>query len=301
MMHRVIDISSENTKLRTKHSQLVITQENNEETNIPIEDINIVIINHPSITMSQSVICKLAENKAAVLFCSTNQMPHALSLPLSGNHIHPARLNHQINASQPLNKKLWQSVIKCKINRQGDVLAYFAGHDAGLYAMSRRVLSGDTNNLEAQAAQRYWPKLMGKSFRRHRHGGGANILLNYGYSILRAAVARALCATGLHPALGIHHHNQSNSFALADDMIEVWRPFIDAKVREHFLDFADDTLDTDKKRILMSVLMESVQFEQQLLPMQLAIERMAVSLAKSFEMRKNQLLLPEKITFDKLI
>lgn len=301
MTHRIIDVSSENTRLRVKHNQLMIIREDGNTNAIPIEDISMLLVNHPSITISQSVICKLAEQKVATLFCSTDQMPTALTLPLIGHNIHPARLNQQIAINKPLKKRLWQSIVKCKISRQGDVLTYFTGQDAGLYEMAKRVSSGDKKNLEAQAAQRYWPRLMGKSFRRNRQADDANILLNYGYTIIRSMVARSLCTTGLHPALGIFHHNRSNHFALADDMLEVWRPFIDRKVREQFSDFHSSQFNTEAKAQIISTLMETIQFDHQSFPLNLAIERMIVSLTKSFEEKENRLKLPEKNIFNQLI
>ena len=292
MTNRIIDISSPLTRLTVKHHQLVIDTKDCPERTVPVEDIGILMINHPSIMFSQAVIIRLAEAKAAVIFCGTNQIPQALCLPLSAHHYHPARLNQQIEASKPLKKRLWQSIVKCKINRQGDALAHFNHNPKGLYEMAKRVRSGDDDNFEAQAAQRYWPQLLGKSFRRDRSGQHPNAHLNYGYAILRSVVARALCLTGLHPALGIFHSNRANSFALADDMMEVWRPFVDIRVKQIHGDRQDKDINQDDKQTLLSLLNETVLIEDSHMPMKLGIERSASSLARSFEDHHNHMILP---------
>lgn len=294
MTDRVIDISTPSTRLRVRNEQLVVAREEQSERTVPIEDIGILIINHPSITLSQSVATRLAAAKAAIVFCGTNQMPVSLSLPLSGHNIHSVRLKQQIEASRPLKKRLWQSIVRCKIKRQGDVLLSCNKEALGLHSMARRVRSGDPDNLEAQAAQRYWPALMGKSFRRDRDGFFPNPLLNYGYAIIRSVVARSLCMAGLHPALGIFHHNRSNAFALADDVMEVWRPYIDLRVRQILDEKYELEINAKGKQALLSTLNESVLFKEGCLPMQLAIQRMASSLARSFEEGNDALMLPEK-------
>jgi CRISPR-associated protein Cas1 len=301
MTDRIIDISSPSTLIKVKHHQLVIDTKDHPERTVPIEDIGILIINHPSIILTQSVITKLTEAKGAVIFCGNNQMPLALCLPIAAHHYHPARLNQQIEASKPLKKRLWQSIIQCKINRQGDVLSIFNLNADALYEMAKRVRSGDENNLEAQSAQRYWPLIMGKQFRRDRYGHHPNALLNYGYAILRSVVARALCLTGLHPALGIFHSNRSNSFALADDMMEVWRPFIDLRVKQICNEYHDQEINQNIKQALLSLLNETVLIEGSQLPLKIAIERSASSLAKSFEQHHNHLILPDRLIEGSLI
>ena len=222
-------------------------------------------------------------------------MPVALTLPLTGHTTHTLRLRNQIKASQPLKKRLWQSIIKCKIQRQGDVLKASQSHDYGLYAMANRVRSGDPDNLEAQAAQRYWPKLMGKSFRRDRFGAFPNAILNFGYAVTRSAVARALCSSGLHPALGIFHHNRNNNFSLADDLIEVWRPFVDFRVWKIINENTTEELNKNHKQAILSLMNETVTLPDGDLPMHLAIGRMASSLASSFDGHKNMLHLPQQL------
>lgn len=167
--------------------------------------------------------------------------------------------------------------------------------DYGLYAMANRVRSGDPDNLEAQAAQRYWPKLMGKTFRRDRYGAFPNALLNFGYAIIRSSVARALCSSGLHPALGIFHHNRNNNFSLADDLIEVWRPFIDLRVWTTTRAKVVDSISHEHKKAILSLMNETISMPDGTLPMHHAIGRMASSLASSFDQCQNNIQLPQHL------
>lgn len=202
-------------------------------TTRPIEDIGIVVLDHKQITITQALLDSLLENNCAIITCDSRRMPVGLMLPLCGNTIQSERFQHQISASLPLRKQLWQQTIKAKINNQARVLASCSMVESRcMKKWSDDVKSGDVDNKEAQAAAYYWKKLFSnidglQNFTRSREGMEPNNLLNYGYAILRAIVARALVCSGLLPTLGIHHHNRYNAYCLADDIMEPYRPFVD--------------------------------------------------------------------------
>ena len=202
-------------------------------TTRPIEDIGIVVLDHKQITITQALLDSLLENNCAIITCDSRRMPVGLMLPLCGNTIQSERFQHQISASLPLRKQLWQQTIKAKINNQARVLASCSMVESRcMKKWSDDVKSGDVDNKEAQAAAYYWKKLFSnidglQNFTRSREGMEPNNLLNYGYATLRAIVARALVCSGLLPTLGIHHHNRYNAYCLADDIMEPYRPFVD--------------------------------------------------------------------------
>ena len=233
---------------------------------------------------------ELAERKAAIVACGHNWHPVAFSLPYGVHYETAGILQDQVNASGPLRKRLWQQVVCAKIGNQAVVLRrHVPGTKvvAELDMLRRRVKSGDPDNLEAQAARRYWPALMGEKFRRDRWAGGANIFLNYGYTVIRAATARAVCGSGLHPALGIHHGSRVNPFALVDDLMEPFRPLVDSIVRDISNESA--TLGVEQKRALAAVLQEEVVLETGLTPVVNGLVRLAKSLVSSLSNKKPEL------------
>ena len=294
MIGRIIDISTSSTRLSVAHNQLVIERKGEETTTVPIEDIGLLLLNSPSITMSQAVATRLAEYKAAIIFCGKQHMPISLSLPLEGHTVQGERLRQQMALSTPLRKRLWQKIVSCKIERQADVLELVTGDHKGLRAMAKRVQSGDKTNLEAQAAQRYWPCLFDKSFRRARFGARPNTLLNYGYAVFRSALARNIVMSGLHPGIGLFHAHRANSFPLADDLIEVWRPYVDLYVKNSFDTEEKESITQEERRGILALFNESVPFNAQSLPMQMAMQHMVATLAKAFEEKEHKyFLLPE--------
>ena len=199
----------------------------------PIEDIGIVVLDNKQITITQGLLEALLENNCAVITCDNRSMPVGLMLPLSGNSVQSERFRDQIDASIPLKKQLWQQTVKAKIRNQTAVLAHFTKIETGcMKRWENDVKSGDADNLEGRAAAYYWKNLFAdfnelKLFTRDRDGIFPNPLLNYGYAILRAVVARALVSSGMLPTLGIHHHNRYNAYCLADDIMEPYRPYVD--------------------------------------------------------------------------
>ena len=202
---------------------------------IPIEDIGVVVLDNRQITITQGALAKLLDNNVAVITCDEHRMPSGLMLPLSCNTTQSERFQEQIEASAPLKKQLWQQTIQAKIFNQSVVLRKLRNLDCdNMESWAKQVKSGDSDNLEGRAAAFYWQNLYGhiKGFRRDREGVPPNNLLNYGYSLLRAVVARFLVGSGLIPTLGIHHHNRYNAYCLADDIMEPYRPYVDVLVDE---------------------------------------------------------------------
>lgn len=232
MHHRVVQVTRP-AHLALQHKSLRIRLDNDEGALIPFDDLGVLILDGPEITLTAPLLATLAENNIAVLFTAANHMPCAVLQPLSGHSLHTETLGLQINCSRPKAKRIWQQVVQAKIEHQADLLRYLNRPSPKLAGLVAQVGSGDPENREGQAAALYFPRLMGDDFYRDRMLPGSNAMLNYGYAVLRALVARALTGAGLHPALGIHHHNRYNAFALADDAMEPLRPLVDAMVAQY--------------------------------------------------------------------
>ena len=235
MQNRILEFSRYPARLKVRYRQLMIESEDMDAPgSVPLEDIAVIICSHPQLVVTQTVLSGLAESGGVMVVCNHNCLPVAMSVPLANHHL-GNRLTVQAEAPQPVKKRLWQSIVRAKIRMQSDLLNKVCGDDAGLSLMISRVTSGDPINVEATAARRYWTRLSvvfsepGRNvFRRNPdHEDFPNRVLNYGYAILRAMVARAISATGLHPSLGIHHHNKYNPYSLADDLMEPFRPMVD--------------------------------------------------------------------------
>lgn len=259
---------------------------------IPIEDIGVVVLDNKQITITQGAISALLDNNVAVITCDDYRMPSGLMLPLSGNTTQSERFRHQIDASLPLKKQLWQQTIQTKILNQSSVLYSQRGLVCGnMEAWAKQVKSGDTDNLEGRAAAFYWQSLFGhiKDFRRDREGVPPNNLLNYGYAILRAVVARSLVGSGLLPTLGIHHHNRYNAYCLADDIMEPYRPFVDKIVAQIVNDGYDISVITkESKSKLLNIPIIDVVINGRRSPLMIAVGMTTASLYKCFsgEIRK---------------
>lgn len=278
-LKRVVEISASPARLSVKHKQLVIDIEGREPASLPLEDLGLLLVDQPETRYSHNVLVGLAEAGATVALCGADHLPTALLLPLNGHGRQTERFRRQAEASLPVKKRLWQALIAAKISQQGMVLTAMIGRDEGLNALAGRVRSGDPENLEAQAAQRYWPALMGRDFRRDRFGEPPNGLLNYGYAVLRAACARALVGAGLHPSLGVFHERRDNPFCLADDLIEPFRPYADACVKALVEGGHAGEVDKEGKRALLGLFALNVDCDGKLLPLMLAIEKAAQGMA----------------------
>lgn len=293
MIKRTIEISSGPCRLHVRNGQLVVERPEEGEKIVPSDDIGVLLLDNPAITITQGVFNVLAEKGAVIVTCGPDHHPAAVHMPLTGHAEQTRRHIVQIETKEPLKKRLWQSIVAAKIRMQGLTLRHCNARDEGLEAFSKTVRSGDPDNREAQAAQRYWPALLGKDFRRFRGGLPPNNFLNYGYMVLRAAMARAVCAAGLIPALGLHHHNRNNAFCLADDLMEVFRPCIDLRVVEIVQkNMAQDDLNREHKRILLGALQDALPIGGERRMMASAMQTLAQSLARSFEEAENRLVLP---------
>ena len=259
---------------------------------VPIEDIGVIVLDNKQITVTQSALVELLENNVAIITCDNHRMPTGLMLPLAGNATQSERFRHQIDASLPLKKQLWQQTIQSKILNQSRVLLRQRGLECGkMEAWAKQVKSGDGDNLEARAAAFYWQNLFGsiKGFNRDREGIPPNNLLNYGYAILRAVVARSLVGSGLLPTLGIHHHNRYNAYCLADDIMEPYRPYVDKLVAD-IVDSGSDIskLTTEIKSKLLSIPVLDVVINGRRSPLMIGVGMTTASLYKCYsgEIRK---------------
>lgn len=278
--------------LSKKNNQLKIKMpEEEEEKSIPIEDIGIVIIDNPQITITHGALSSLLSNNAAVITCDRRHMPQGMFLNLDSGHIQSEMYAEQINASEPLKKQLWQQTMKAKILNQAALLKRKKIPITNMLHWAKKVRSGDPENYEGRAAAYYWDNLFPKmlEFKRDKDGEAPNQLLNYGYAILRAITARALAASSLLPTLGIHHSNKYNAYCLADDIMEPYRPFVDNIVYtivRNGEDFYE--LSTSIKKQLLEIATVDVEIDNKKSPLMVGMQRTTSSLAKCFagEVRK---------------
>ncbi len=221
-------------------------------------------------------------HNVAVLICNARHLPGAILLPIEGNSLHSKTIAQQAQITEPTRKRLWQEIVKAKICEQANVLLNAKVDNHPLPAYVKMVRSGDPDNYEAQAARIYWQRLFGKTFRRDPDGFGINILLNYGYAVMRAAVARAIVGAGLHPSMGLHHHNQYNAFCLADDLLEPLRPAVDRKVYELCKRLPDEpALTPESKRTLLETLGVDCTINGQRLPLMTSLHHYAANIRKA--------------------
>jgi CRISPR-associated protein Cas1 len=230
---RVLDFSIGQAHLALRNSQILVRRDGMDDFTTPVEEAAVVVLASRQITCTLPVLDALMGSGAVVIVCDDAMRPSGMMLPLAGHFQQTRRMLAQAAAKRPVRKRLWSQIVAAKVTAQGAMLMVHRGTDGGLLALARTVRSGDPMNIEAQAAQRYWPMLFDDPmFLRRRSAPDQNRLLNYGYAVLRAAVARAVVAAGLHPSLGIHHHGRENPFCLADDLMEPYRPLIDDAVVE---------------------------------------------------------------------
>ena len=291
MVERIVDIATDGQHVRLYRGFLIVERDGTEVGRVPLDDVHALIVHAHDVTWTGNLVAALAERGAPTVFCAANHSPVAVTLPIEGHHAQAARMRAQLAASVPLQKQLWRRIVSAKIAMQGALLD-FRGSNGGaaLTFMARRVKSGDPQNLEAQAARRYWPALFGKDFRRDRDAGGINTLLNYGYAVMRATIARAVVAAGLHPTVGIQHSNRGNAFALADDLVEPFRPLVDALVAVMVAE-GIDALDPEGKRRMARLIALDLRIGNETSPVSIAAQRLAQSLAKAFASGRPELTL----------
>lgn len=281
MVKRSILIENKSS-ISCKNLQLVIETET-KKSSIPIEDIGYLVIDNRESYISIPAMILMAENNCAVIFCNSIHLPSAMLLNLNSHHIQHEIFKYQIEASMPLKKQMWQQVIVEKIKNQGLLLEMATKEKNNFLLIAEKVLSGDTGNQEGIAAAIYWKRIFETKFKRERFGEYPNNFLNYGYAILRAATARALAGSGLLNTLGIHHHNKYNAFALADDIMEPYRPLIDEKVIELMEQYDADELNTTIKVELLNVLTRTVFWENEKSPLMIALQKTANTVQQCFK------------------
>jgi CRISPR-associated protein Cas1 len=283
--------------LKTKTDQLIIEkQDDGELKTVPIEDIGLLILDHSQITITSGVIAKMLEKNVAIITCDGSHHPTGLMLNLDGHTLQSRQFAAQIEASQPLKKQMWQQTITAKIYNQAQLLKHQNKENKYLLNLAKEVKSGDAENHEAKAAGYYWKNLFPPSvaFRRERYGMPPNNMLNYGYAILRAVVARNLVGSGLLPTLGIFHRNQYNAYCLADDIMEPYRPFVDKLVCS-LTDPLEPLIDLtpEVKKILLTIPAMDVFIDGQKSPLMNAVQRTTASVAKCFEAKAKNIVYAE--------
>lgn len=301
MITRTLFISNP-CHLKTADNQLVAVynkipgQEDMADKRAAIEDIGCIVLEHRQITVSHALMSKLLENNVAIITCNEKMMPSGMFLNLEGNTLQSERFRMQIEATEPLKKQLWQQTIMAKIRNQAAVLENWNGDVTYMLNQARSVKSGDSENAEAKCSLYYWQRLFPPAwnFYRKRDGTPPNNLLNYGYAIIRANTARALTGSGLLPTLGIFHRNRYNAYCLADDIMEPYRPFVDAVVRQIIEETSDiEPMSNVQKNRLLSVLSADVNIDGGKSPLMVALQRTSASLAKCYLGETRKILYPE--------
>ena len=262
---------------------------------VPLAEVAAVILAHPQVTITRGALGGLAEAGAVVVICDEHWAPVSMALPLTGYHAPARRMAAQVGAGLPVRKRLWQQIIRAKIRAQAALLEQERGEDLGLRNMAEEVKSGDPENVEGQAARIYWGNLFGDvSFQRRTDAPNQNRYLNYGYAIVRAVVARAICASGLHPGMGVHHHHRENAFCLADDLMEAFRPAADELALEVLRNHGPDApMGKAVKGRLAEVVNQRFDIEGEQRELFDAAARLAGSIAAVFEGRAERAILAE--------
>ncbi|MCX5632228.1 MAG: type II CRISPR-associated endonuclease Cas1 [Phycisphaerae bacterium] len=308
MIKKIIEISQTRTSLSIKYGQLVIrsfdsAQDKQEEKSIPCEDIGVLLVDNPATNYTHCVFTELLKCGAAVVLCDNNHLPSGMLLPIEANTIQTERYAKQINAKEPLKKKLWQQIVRAKIKHQAKLVKDGFGKLTtgnpeiykALTELVSQVRSGDPSNIEARASKLFWSAyIQGLEFRRDAEGKPPNNLLNYGYMVMRAAVARAICSAGLLPSVGLHHRNKYNAFCLADDLVEPFRGFVEAKAREIIKSGEDyEELTQAIKARLLETLYEEVEISEYKGPLMVGLHRTAASLVRCFCGEQKEIELPK--------
>ncbi|MFC3414256.1 type II CRISPR-associated endonuclease Cas1 [Algoriphagus hitonicola] len=283
--------------LSTKNEQLQISfpEGDKPDRTVPIEDLGMIVLENQQITITNGLLAKLTDRKVAVVSCNAQHLPEGLLLPMQGHTEQTERIRYQLEASQPLKKNLWQQTITAKIKNQYSLLREKGKESKRMEYLYKNVNSGDSGNHEAQAAAIYWQKLFEiPDFNRTQAGVPPNNLLNYGYAVLRAVVARALVSSGMLPGVGIWHRNKYNAYCLADDIMEPYRPYVDLVV-SHVVETQDDfaELTTDLKKELLSIPALDVKIDGQKSPLMVAASRTTSSLFECFAGISRKIIYPE--------
>ena len=284
MIGRIVEVADDRRHLFLHRGFMVVQDtvgERKELGQVPLDDIAAVIANAHGLSYTNNLLVALAERGAPFVLCAANHNAVGMLLPIDGNFEQSRRIEAQIAASQPMHKRLWAAVVRAKLEQQAAALDAAGAPTAPLTALARKVKSGDPENMEAQGARRYWGLLFGESFRRDQDGGGLNSLLNYGYTVLRSATARAVIAAGLHPGIGLHHSNDNNAMRLVDDLMEPFRPVIDLKVWQLWRN-GEQNVTPEAKRALVRTLYDDMQSDVGATPVMVCMQKLATSIAQVY-------------------
>ena len=294
MIGPIVEVADDRRHLFMHRGFLVVQDtdgERKELGQVPLDDIAAVIANAHGLSYTNNLLVALAERGAPFVLCAANHNAVGMLLPVEGNFEQSHRIEAQIVASQPTHKRMWAAIVRSKLEQQAAALEAAGAPSAPLTALAAKVRSGDPENLEAQGAQRYWKLLFGTDFRRDQNASGTNALLNYGYTVLRAATARAVIAAGLHPSIGLHHSHDNNAMRLVDDVMEPFRPVIDLKVWQLKRN-AEDHVNPDTKRALVRTLYDDMQSDAGATPVMVCVQKLATSLPRFSRARRAKLALP---------
>ena len=294
MIGRIVEVADDRRHLFMHRGFMVVQDtegERKELGQVPLDDIAAVIANAHGLSYTNNLLVALAERGAPFVLCAANHNAVGMLLPIEGNFEQSHRIEAQIAASQPTHKRLWASVVRSKLEQQAAALEVAGAPTAPLTTLAAKVKSGDPENLEAQGARRYWTLLFGPEFRRDQNAPGSNAMLNYGYTVLRAATARAVIAAGLHPSIGLHHSHDNNAMRLVDDVMEPFRPVIDLKVWQLKRN-NEDHVTPDTKRALARTLYDDMQSDAGATPVMVCLQKLATSLALVYVGQRDKLDLP---------
>ncbi len=294
MIKRTIEVSEGPTHLSVELDQLVLVRQKLKVASIPCEDVGVLLLDHHSITYSHAALTRLLGAGAVIILCGEKHLPVGILLSNADNQLTARRMRQQAAMKAPLRKRLWQQIVRHKVRGQATVLAMGHPMRLRLLAMAAEVVSGDRTNIEGQAARFYWPALFGHEFRRDPDGLPPNSLLNYGYMVFRAACARAITAAGLHPVFSLQHTHRNNAFALADDLVELFRPSVDRAVFDLVLE-GGGFIDRPAKQKILSLLTEEIVVAGQGGPLMVQLHRIVASLVRCCEGTSRQLDLPEQM------
>jgi CRISPR-associated protein Cas1 len=294
MLGRIVEVSNDKRHLSMYRGFMLVNssgEERQEVGRVPLDDIAALIANAHGLSYRNNLLVALAERGTPFVLCAANHNVVGMLWPIDGHHLQAHRFEAQIACSLPIRKKLWATIVKSKLINQAAVLQAAGVAHMPVQALAKQVRSGDPNNLEAQGARKYWGLLMGDLFRRDKNAEGANALLNYGYTVLRAATARAVVAAGLHPSIGLHHSHDNNAMRLVDDLMEPFRPVIDLTVW-HLQRSGPCIVNADTKRALMQSLYQTLPTKGGKSPVIVAVQSLATSLAQVLLKEQKFLALP---------
>jgi len=284
--------------LKLKDEQMYIMEPSTNEMKgkVPVEDLGLLMLDHFQITISHQLIQKMMGQNVVVVSCDSHHLPHGIMLPLYGHTEHSDRIKDQLEASEPLKKQLWKQTIECKIENQKEVLRRLGNYYEPMIDYQNNVKSGDITNMEGIAAQHYWKYLISLDFLRQRFGDSPNQFFNFGYSVLRSIVARAIVETGLLPVLGIFHKNKYNPYCLADDLMEPYRPFVDLLVMDWLTNNSNvEDLTKEFKSHILQIATKDVRIDDKTRPLMVAVKTTATSLYKCYTGEKRLISYPELI------